>query len=96
MGRERDERRRPRETAERWGDRERVERDRKRGSVEKLTPSARPSTVMSSSDSGLMSSAGLVRYFDAEDSNAIQIDPKTVIAFGVFIGVLVLVLNAFA
>jgi preprotein translocase subunit Sec61beta len=51
---------------------------------------------MSSSDSGLMSSAGLVRYFDAEDSNAIEIDPKTVIAFGVFMGVLVLLLNGLA
>jgi preprotein translocase subunit Sec61beta len=52
---------------------------------------------MSSSDgSGLMSSAGLVRYFDAEDNNAIEIDPKTVMAFGAFMGVLVLVLNAFA
>ena len=43
---------------------------------------------------GLMSSAGLVRYFDAEDRNAIRIDPKTVVAFGVLFGVLVLVLNA--
>lgn len=38
---------------------------------------------------GLMSSAGLVRYFDTEDSNAILIDRKTVVAaalcFGVFI-----------
>ncbi|GAB7019302.1 preprotein translocase subunit Sec61beta [Halostagnicola sp. A-GB9-2] len=38
---------------------------------------------------GLMSSAGLVRYFDAEDSNAIRIDPKTVIATGVMLGVLI-------
>jgi preprotein translocase subunit Sec61beta len=45
---------------------------------------------------GLMSSAGLVRYFDAEDRNAIRIDPKTVIAFGVLFGVGVLVLNALA
>ncbi|WP_123537987.1 preprotein translocase subunit Sec61beta [Halosimplex salinum] len=50
---------------------------------------------MSSSDSGgLMSSAGLVRYFDAEDRNAIRIDPKTVIAFGALFGFLVLVLRA--
>ena len=42
---------------------------------------------------GLMSSAGLVRYFDAEDSNAILMDPKTVIAFGVMLGVLVQVLS---
>ncbi|WP_049898765.1 preprotein translocase subunit Sec61beta [Halococcus agarilyticus] len=42
---------------------------------------------------GLMSSAGLVRYFDAEDRNAIRIDPKTVVAFGVAFGVLILVLN---
>lgn len=42
---------------------------------------------------GLMSSAGLVRYFDAEDSNAIRIDPKTIIAFGVLFGVFIQVLN---
>ncbi len=52
---------------------------------------------MSSSDGGgLMSSAGLVRYFDAEDSNAIRIDPKTIVAFGVLFGAMILVLNAFA
>jgi preprotein translocase subunit Sec61beta len=28
-----------------------------------------------------------VRYFDAEDRNAINIDPKTVMAFGIFFGV---------
>jgi preprotein translocase subunit Sec61beta len=43
-----------------------------------------------------MSSAGLVRYFDAEDRNAVRIDPKTVVAFGAFFGFLVLVLNAVA
>ncbi|AXG05937.1 Preprotein translocase subunit Sec61beta [Haloplanus vescus] len=49
---------------------------------------------MSGSQSGgLMSSAGLVRYFDAEDRNAIRIDPKTVVAFGVLFGVLVQILN---
>jgi preprotein translocase subunit Sec61beta len=42
---------------------------------------------------GLMSSAGLVRYFDAEDRNAIRISPKTVVAFGVLFGFLVMVLN---
>jgi preprotein translocase subunit Sec61beta len=52
---------------------------------------------MSSSDSGgLMSSAGLVRYFDAEDNNAIRIDPKTIVAFGVLFGAMILVLNALA
>jgi preprotein translocase subunit Sec61beta len=45
---------------------------------------------------GLMSSAGLVRYFDAEDRNAIRIDPKTVVASGLLFGVLVMVLNAVA
>lgn len=49
---------------------------------------------MSSSDSGgLMSSAGLVRYFDAEDRNAIKIDPKTIVAFGAMFGLLILILN---
>ncbi|MCW8172248.1 preprotein translocase subunit Sec61beta [Natrialba swarupiae] len=42
---------------------------------------------------GLMSSAGLVRYFDSEDSNAILINPKTVIATGVMVGVLVQLLT---
>ena len=45
---------------------------------------------------GLMSSAGLVRYFDAEDRNAIRIDPKTVVAFGLLFGVGILVLNSVA
>lgn len=49
-----------------------------------------------SQGSGLMSSAGLVRYFDAEDSNAIQMDPRTVIAFSVFFGILVQLLNVMA
>ncbi|SDF91713.1 preprotein translocase subunit Sec61beta [Halorientalis regularis] len=49
---------------------------------------------MSSNDGGgLMSSAGLVRYFDAEDNNAIRIDPKTVVAFGAFFGIFVQILN---
>jgi len=42
---------------------------------------------------GLMSSAGLVRYFDSEDRNAISIDPKTVVAFAVLFGVFVQVLS---
>ena len=42
---------------------------------------------------GLMSSAGLVRYFDAEDSNAIQMDPKSVIAFSVLLGAFVQVMS---
>ena len=42
---------------------------------------------------GLMSSAGLVRYFDAEDRNTIRLDPKTIVVFGVFFGVLVEILN---
>lgn len=45
---------------------------------------------------GLMSSAGLVRYFDAEDRNAPTMDPRTVVAFGVLMGVFVLMLNALA
>jgi preprotein translocase subunit Sec61beta len=45
---------------------------------------------------GLMSSAGLVRYFDAEDKNAIRVDPRTIVAFGVLFGLLVMVLNVVA
>jgi preprotein translocase subunit Sec61beta len=43
--------------------------------------------------SGLMSSAGLVRYFDAEDRNAIRIDPRSVVAGGALFGILVQLLN---
>lgn len=35
---------------------------------------------------GLMSSAGLVRYFDSEDRNAIQMDPRSVVVFAVALG----------
>jgi preprotein translocase subunit Sec61beta len=42
---------------------------------------------------GLMSSAGLVRYFDAEDRNAIKLDPKSIVAFGVLFGVFILILQ---
>ncbi|MFB6113802.1 MAG: preprotein translocase subunit Sec61beta [Halodesulfurarchaeum sp.] len=42
---------------------------------------------------GLMSSAGLVRYFDSEGANAIKMDPKSVIAFGAFFGIVVRLLT---
>jgi preprotein translocase subunit Sec61beta len=52
---------------------------------------------MSSNDDsgGLMSSAGLVRYFDAEDRNSINIDPKTVVTWGIVFGFVVQMMNAF-
>ena len=49
--------------------------------------------MSSRNDSGLMSSAGLVRYFDSEDSNATFIDPKTVIAISSSFGIVVMALN---
>ena len=42
---------------------------------------------------GLMSSAGLVRYFDAEDQSAPTMDPKTLMAFSVLFGVFIQILN---
>lgn len=42
---------------------------------------------------GLMSSAGLVRYFDSEDRNAIRMDPRTVLVTCVMFGVFVQLLN---
>ncbi|MFW6448645.1 MAG: preprotein translocase subunit Sec61beta [Halobacteriota archaeon] len=42
---------------------------------------------------GLMSSAGLVRYFDSEDSKAPRLDPRTVIAFGIVLGIFVQLLS---
>lgn len=42
--------------------------------------------------SGLMSSAGLMRYFEAEES-AIKIDPKTVVIACIVLGLVVIALN---
>ena len=47
-----------------------------------------------SEGSGLMSSAGLMRYFEADDT-AIKLDPKTVIAFGAATGAGVLSMSAY-
>ncbi|GGM70164.1 preprotein translocase subunit Sec61beta [Halarchaeum rubridurum] len=56
---------------------------------------AEPACMSSGQNSGgLMSSAGLVRYFDSEGRNAIRINPKSVMAFGALFGVLVIMLNA--
>ena len=43
--------------------------------------------------SGLQSSAGLMRYYDSEET-AVSINPKTVIIIAVVVGLGVLVLNA--
>lgn len=48
-----------------------------------------------SSGGGLMSEAGLVRYFDSEDSNAILFDPRTVLAVSVLAGFIVMLANIF-
>lgn len=44
---------------------------------------------------GLMSSAGLVRYFDEDSNNSITVDPKTVLAVVAFLGLVVQALTAF-
>lgn len=43
--------------------------------------------------SGLMSSAGLMRYYDAEETS-MQINPKTVVVVALVAGVAVLGMNA--
>jgi len=43
---------------------------------------------------GLMSSAGLIRYYDVEES-AVKFSPKTVLLIGVFIGVMILGLEIY-
>lgn len=40
-----------------------------------------------------MSSAGLVRYFDAEDRNTIRVDPRTIVALGIFFGLFIQLLT---
>ena len=46
------------------------------------------------SGSGLMSSAGLMRYFEAEES-AIKIDPQAVVIAAIALGAVVFVLDHF-
>lgn len=46
-----------------------------------------------SSGNGLMSSAGLMRYYEA-DKKAVHVDPKTVMAIGVVVGIAILILDA--
>ncbi|TGC10951.1 preprotein translocase subunit Sec61beta [Methanolobus halotolerans] len=46
-----------------------------------------------SEGSGLMSSAGLMRYYEA-DKRAIHVSPKTVVTVGIVIGLGILLLNA--
>ncbi len=42
---------------------------------------------------GLMSSAGLMRYYDSEETS-LQIHPKTVVMFALAAGLAILALNA--
>ncbi len=43
---------------------------------------------------GLMSSAGLMRYYDVEES-AVKLSPKTVLLIGVFVAVVILGLEIY-
>ncbi|MDK2974565.1 MAG: hypothetical protein PWP08_936 [Methanofollis sp.] len=43
----------------------------------------------------LVSSAGLVNYYDSEDRRAVHINPAHVIAIVVVVGVVIYLLNAF-
>ena len=45
------------------------------------------------SGSGLQSSAGLMRYYEA-DKNAVHIQPKTVMIVGAVVGIAILFLSA--
>ncbi|AKB52932.1 preprotein translocase subunit SecG [Methanosarcina barkeri str. Wiesmoor] len=45
------------------------------------------------SGSGLQSSAGLMRYYEA-DKNAVQVQPKVVLIVGAIVGIAVLFLSA--
>ncbi len=42
----------------------------------------------------LMSSAGIMRYFE-EEKTQIKINPKSVLAFGFLMGILVIILNVY-
>ena len=46
------------------------------------------------SESGLISSAGLMRYFESEETS-ILVDPKTLVSISVAIAIALLALNAY-
>ncbi len=48
----------------------------------------------SGEERGLMSSAGLMRYYDVEES-AVKLSPKMIILIGVFIGVVIIGLEIY-
>ncbi len=50
-------------------------------------------TKKKSSGDGLMSSAGLMRYYDADDKRALKIGPKTIMIVGLLIGIGILMLE---
>ena len=50
-------------------------------------------TKKKSSGNGLMSSAGLMRYYDADDKRALKISPKIIMVAGLLIGVGILMLE---
>ncbi|MFC1787378.1 preprotein translocase subunit Sec61beta [Halobacteriota archaeon] len=46
------------------------------------------------SKSGLMSSAGLMRYYDVEKT-AVAINPKSLVIISLLIGAIIIILNAY-
>jgi preprotein translocase subunit Sec61beta len=44
---------------------------------------------------GIQSSAGLIRYFDAEETSAFKIPPMAVLLFGIIVGVGVVLARVF-
>ncbi|MBP5474867.1 MAG: preprotein translocase subunit Sec61beta [Methanomicrobium sp.] len=42
---------------------------------------------------GMVSSAGLVTYYDSEDKRSLHISPKLVLVFAAAIGIIIAVLN---
>ncbi len=48
-----------------------------------------------SSGPGIQSSAGLIRYFDAEETSSVKIPPLAVVIFGLITGIGVVLMRIF-
>jgi preprotein translocase subunit Sec61beta len=48
-----------------------------------------------STNPGIQSSAGLIRYFDAEETSAVKIPPIAVVIFGLVCGIGVILMRVF-
>ena len=54
-----------------------------------------PAMAKQTKGPGIQSAAGLIRYYDAEETSSVKIPPVFVIAFGILVGVGTILMRVF-